>query len=295
MRITEKQRAFLDGLVCQRLTAERKNRDQVPNFINQRSRVLTEFFLDEAWDRDEGRNGAIYIIKNPQNQILLYFGLRCGELQTPLDEQNLRDNIARINDALYRLRFRTGLDDRDEVNAFIESLRNGRPDFDLTLDLSDRLDMKNNKLRDLERDKHKEENAHVVRVLSSFPAVELTHFVSNDCAEAFWSRSGIRRSMGTTLFWQFVVPKVLEIRELAGCEYLYLFAADETPDKKLLEHYRGTMDFSQPEDVGTNKPRYDFTCEFMCQKTGELKEKREAFFENFNGSGKCPHPAKKRP
>lgn len=282
MKITEKQQAFLDGLTCQRLTAEQGNKDQVPNFTNQMSRVLQDYFLDDAWKVDEGRNGAIYIIKNQKNEILFYFGLRCGELQTPLDEEELRLSTALVTQALERMRFHIGTGENDEVEALIESIRNGRPDFDVKLDLGDRLDMKNRKLKDLDRDKCKEPNAHVVRVLHSYPAVELTHFVSNDCAEAFWSRSGIKQSMGTTFFWQFVVPKVLEIRELVGCEYLYLFAADKSTGQSLLKHYREQMNFGQPEDVGTNKPRFDFTCQFMCQKILDMQEKQKRFFENFN-------------
>jgi hypothetical protein len=42
------------------------------------------------------------------------------------------------------------------------------------------------------------------------------------------------------------------------------------------------MNFGQPEDVGTNKPRFDFTCQFMCQKILDMQEKQKRFFENFN-------------
>lgn len=34
--------------------------------------------------------------------------------------------------------------------------------------------------------------------------------------------------------------------------------------------------------MGTNKPFYDFCCEFMCQRVKQLAKKREEFFENFN-------------
>ena len=67
-----------------------------------------------------------------------------------------------------------------------------------------------------------------------------------------------------------------------GCEYLYLFAADKSTGQSLLKHYREQMNFGQPEDVGTNKPRFDFTCQFMCQKILDMQEKQKSFFENFN-------------
>ena len=286
MKITEKQQAFLDGLICQRLTADRKNKDQVPNFSNQMSWVLTEYFLEAAWKADEAGNPAIYVIKNQKNEILFYFGLRCGELQTPLDEEELKAGIELVQEALYQLRFHTGPGVKEQVDLFIESIRNGRMDFDVALELNDRLDLKNNKLQDLLRDKHKEKNTHVVRVLKSYPAVEMTHFVANDEAAAFWSRSGIKRKMGETFFWQFIVPKVQEIRTLVGCDYLYLFSADRDGNRSLVNYYHDKLHFEQPEDVGTNKPRYDFTCEFMCQKMTDLEANREKFFETFNSTRK---------
>lgn len=43
-----------------------------------------------------------------------------------------------------------------------------------------------------------------------------------------------------------------------------------------------SLKFQRRKDVGTNKPFYDFCCEFMCQEINEMKKKRKEFFENFN-------------
>lgn len=49
----------------------------------------------------------------------------------------------------------------------------------------------------------------------------------------------------------------------------------------------GTVYFAHPrcrraQNVGTNKPFYDFCCEFMSQEVNNLKVGREFFLDNFN-------------
>ena len=34
--------------------------------------------------------------------------------------------------------------------------------------------------------------------------------------------------LGFGIFWEVIVPRILEITEHIGCQYLYLFAADHT-------------------------------------------------------------------
>ena len=47
-------------------------------------------------------------------------------------------------------------------------------------------------------------------------------------------------------------------------------------------YYNVELKFEQPADIGANKPRYDFCCQFMCQKVNDLKINMESYFINFN-------------
>ena len=87
--------------------------------------------------------------------------------------------------------------------------------------------------------------------------------------------------MGETLFWQFVIPKVEEVRSLVGVEYLYLFAADNTPDEHLINYYQSRLCMNCDGELSTNKPRFDYQCRFLYQRIDELLRMRDDFFQNF--------------
>jgi hypothetical protein len=89
--------------------------------------------------------------------------------------------------------------------------------------------------------------------------------------------------LGAVVFWQFVVPIVLKVREYVGCEYLFLFAADDSTDLTLVRHYKNMMGFVDEGERATAKPLYDLSCKFMYQEADKLQQRREEFFENFNG------------
>ena len=88
--------------------------------------------------------------------------------------------------------------------------------------------------------------------------------------------------MGEVIFWDKIVPKFFEVQEIVGCEYVFLFAADLSEDRTLINYYNVCLKFEIDEEVGTNKPYYDFACAFMCQKLNFLKKNQRLYFENFN-------------
>ena len=49
--------------------------------------------------------------------------------------------------------------------------------------------------------------------------------------------------LGFGIFWEVIVPRILEITEHIGCQYLYLFAADhmEQADSKTSRKQRGCL------------------------------------------------------
>ena len=91
------------------------------------------------------------------------------------------------------------------------------------------------------------------------------------------------------MFWQFVEPKIREIRKLVGCEYIYLFAAENGKTGSLTDYYE-ELGFAIQRDIRVTKPKYDFTCEFMCQEVTSLRNRRNDFFRNYNK----PRPEKKK-
>ncbi|MDE6844932.1 MAG: hypothetical protein K2J99_04090, partial [Lachnospiraceae bacterium] len=141
---------------------------------------------------------------------------------------------------------------------------------------------KNNYLKALSEDRVVEDNKKIFRVLNTHPAIELVHFCTNDNVKRQWHTYGLGHTMGEVLYWKFIAPKFFQIQEVVGCEYAFLFAADLSEDGTLVNYYDVTLKFQKSLEVGTNKPFYDFCCDFMCQKVNNMKEHYYYFFNHFN-------------
>jgi hypothetical protein len=108
------------------------------------------------------------------------------------------------------------------------------------------------------------------------------HFCANEAYRDFWYQTGIHQKLGTVVFWQFIVPKILDLMEIVGCEYLFLFAADLSEDADLVNYYVDNLEFIDASEHSAATPMYDFACRFLCQETSTLQERRTSFFEHFN-------------
>lgn len=117
---------------------------------------------------------------------------------------------------------------------------------------------------------------------TTFAGVEIVHFCANEAYRDFWYQTGIHQKLGTVVFWQFIVPKILDLMEIVGCEYLFLFAADLSEDADLVNYYVDNLEFIDASEHSAATPMYDFACRFLCQETSTLQERRTSFFEHFN-------------
>ena len=117
--------------------------------------------------------------------------------------------------------------------------------------------------RDANRGIHKSNDVAV-----TYPAIEIENLCRNHSVES----SG-KIPFGFLVFWIYIIPKVLEVAKIAGCEYVYIFAADSTdePDKgqALVRYYRANFGFHDTEDLHFIRPRYDFQCYQMVQSVKE--------------------------
>ena len=157
--------------------------------------------------------------------------------------------------------------------------------------------------QDSYREELKLEGDNIIRTRKSYPGVELMHFCAYDPIGnpfnlegeelkkfreehnpvlAKWHEMGMdNQSLGTAVFWNFVVPKIREIRDLVGCQYLYLFAADREREGSLTGYYK-KLGFEFRDDLYVTKSAYDFQCFFMCQEVKHLRNRRNAFFRDYN-------------
>lgn len=279
MRITDKQKETLSSLVVERLRDNPVEYASLANTFSNRKNPILEHIITSriAFDRDRENTTSYYAVKAPTGELLLYFSLKCGELFEDLDFMKM-DLAAKTKQAMAIL---TSTDnpqkeDVEKAEAFIndnvEEIKSLLPDIEKYIA----------KKEQYAADIQQELNKQMRRVLKTYPAVEIVEFCANDNAREAWHSLGLHRKMGECIFWHHIVPKLLAIQNIAGCQYVYLFAADSTPDSILVNYYKVALKFEQLAGLGANKPRYDFQCTFLCQKMSELAEKQDFFYEHFN-------------
>lgn len=241
MRITPEQNKILESFKCERLSSEVVNERLIQSFTSKRGSSLVSYFKKFGLSEDREGKTTYYVIKTKEDDILMFFSMKCGALFDPLlDENEVKQDFQRLL-------------------TLLQAIENTNSDSS-----------------------ESEENDKMFRVQSTHPGIELVHFCANDTIRKKWKAYNLGHSMGETLYWKFIAPKFFEVQNIVGCEYAFLFAADLSEDGSLVNYYDVALKFQKRQDVGTNKPFYDFCCEFMCQGVNEMKKRREAFFENFN-------------
>lgn len=279
MKITEEQKTVLDSLVVERLRNHRsENASLVNSFANAKNPNLEKIIRTKvSFDRDEEGTVAYYVVKTKEGELLLYFSLKCGELFENLDRYKL-DLAYRVRDAVNVLQHRELFSDdenkraEDFINNNITEIKQILPNIDKYLE----------KKEGLSADLNKELNTEMQRVLKTYPAIELQEFCANDNGRKAWKNLGIKRKLGECVFWHKIVDMLYTVQDIAGCQYVYLFAADVSSDGELVNYYKERLNFEQSATLGANKPKYDFQCFFLCQSIKDLKYRRKLFYEDFN-------------
>lgn len=286
MKITEEQEKILDELVCERLRDNPGSGALIQNLKNEKGTLIVDYLKQYGLKEDLEGSTAFYIVRNKNNDVLMFFSLKCGELFEPLfDEAEIKAGYEEhllIIQALRNVEIDEGAKERA-----IEKIREVSDAKGISMQTALNLILRETKtkkrmLKVLKREKEAEENDKVARVSKTYPGIELVHFCTNDNAKDIWKMYGLRHSMGEVIFWKKIVPKFFEVQSIVGCEYAFLFAADLSEDRTLINYYDVSLKFEIDVEVGTNKPFYDFTCAFMCQKLSTMKQNRENYFNNFN-------------
>lgn len=278
MKITKEQIELLETLHCERLANdEDSNFRLIDNFSNARNERLVQNLQNEAYEEDQDNRLAYYLVKNKDNDIVFYFSLKCGLLYDEFFEGERLKAITAFYKEMLELSKDESLseEDRMAVEGILEKARTKKGL------------KKEEVIRVLDLTKNPERLSEVFaknlkNVGCTFPGVEIVHFCANDDFRDTWDSYGLPQPMGAVVFWYFIVPKVLELMQIVGCEYLFLFAADLTSDGLLVNYYSERLGFEQKDEHCAAIPMYDFTCQFMSQKTNGLKDKQREFFEHFN-------------
>lgn len=277
MKITESQLELLRSLKCERLSSNTANFSLINDFYNTRNNSLVDTLQGDAYDDDENNRIAYYIVKTVDDKILFFFSLKCGLLYDEFIEGDRLKEIKSFYDTILRMSLDEAqpVENKKAIASILESVRSKKgikkEDVARVLHLS------------VDSDEFsKIFGKNLKNVGRTFPGVEMVHFCANDAHREEWDEYDLPQNMGTTIFWYFIVPKILEMLKIVGCEYVFLFAADLTPYEELIRYYSDQLKFEKVDEHCVAIPMYDFTCQFMSQKTCELEGKRKQFFEELN-------------
>ena len=108
------------------------------------------------------------------------------------------------------------------------------------------------------------QSENTINVPNCISAIELRHVCKN---EDFIVPEEVDIPLGFGIFWEIIVPIIIDITKKVGCKYVYLFAADKTEGqneiemKKLISYYKNNFKFSEcDEGIKFVKPEYDNHC-----------------------------------
>lgn len=284
-KITDEQKRIIEKFSCERLSSNPENKNLIKGFVSEKGSLLVDYLHNLAWDEDVEGKTAYYLVKSPENEIALFFSLKCGALFDLLDEESVVERAKRLQKLL---RVVQGINKNGkEKELAIQILENFRSGQNITIEQIKR-NIKINAqqtqelLHSLDYDKEHEHNEQIIRVGHTYPGIDLVHFCANDLMRKKWKSYGIQHPMGEVMFWNYIAPIIYETQKTIGCQYAYLFAADASRDGVLINYYNVALKFEESANLGTNKPSYDLCCVFMCQEVNELKKNRQEYFDNFN-------------
>lgn len=277
MRITEEQRDILDSLVCERLSRNSNNMREIDSFFNSKNEKLVERLLNEAYSEDENDKIAYYLVKDKDGHILFYFSLKCGQLYDRHLDFDLYKLLVELYDGLLKMKKESDTTPEDAVviNKVLEEIRSRKGIIKADLK---RISKKNKSIEDFE----KLFDDDLEKVGETFSGVEIVQFCSNEDCSKYWEQYGMNQKLGVVVFWHLIVPKVLSLMEIVGCQYVFLFAADDSEDEDLVNYYKTWLKFESSQERSAATPVYDLTCKFLYQDTCSLKEKQDYFYKHFN-------------
>jgi len=279
-------RDWMNALTCERFGNLRSGDDCLAGFEQSFDTNVLRYARDNSADEDSQGRCAYYLVRDQQGEGVFFFSLKTGALfnTTLADTNPLRNAKRLINFSKSVQRLLDTFVDSDELKDEIQALlkQQGVTYKDLLTELFKKHKAKTDYFHVSEDGLDRK--SHAFRVLDTIPSVEMVHFCKNARYEDRFSALGATRSIGEIVFWKFVVERILSVAHLIGCEYLYLFAADESRDADLRNYYEASLKFKEDSEHGVGLPIYDWTCFLMSQPVANIKILQDAFFSMIESS-----------
>lgn len=278
---TEERRKYFGHFKYEVLTSKPENRDLISRFVSKKANNSLESYIkdeDKAWAEDFSGETRVYLIKDESENVALFFSVKCGLLVGENSDEKLSEEYQDFVDAVIAVK-------REEDDEAIQQMYEAG--LSMYGEYTDRLfEIADKRLDSKTEATEIGQSENTINVPNCISAIELRHLCKN---EKFRIPDDLGVPLGFGLFWEVIVPIIIDITKQVGCKYIYLFAADKTEEKektelrKLISYYKNELKFSEcGEGIKLVKPEYDNHCYGLIQKVTELEANREAVWHEFS-------------
>lgn len=218
---TEEKRNYFREFRCEILTSDPGNKELIKEFISKKAKNQLEHYIkdeDKAWAEDIDGETRVYLVKDKSDRIALFFSVKCGLLIGENPKYKLTEDEREFVDILMEAKKEGDEKARESYYDAGWSLYGER--VDVLFEIADKRAESKKEARVMGQP----ENWKVEKCVS---AIELRHLCKNEKYEV---PEEVGIPLGFGLFWEKIVPFLLEITKQVGCKYIYLFAADKTEE-----------------------------------------------------------------
>ena len=326
MNSISKQKKYLsENLVAEHLRKYESNQEDIKEFLQaQNGDAIAQYLNTRAWNDDSNNDTKVFLIRDKKTRkIAFFYALNCGILYKDLNTIKMsfveKECVEKLIKAL-RQNNTKGLNE-EEKNATYELLSQAYGLFDEKIEDSDRASLLISYAQEQAEIKEEREEAvsqtgdseFVKNVQETYPAIDIKFFCKN---ANYQPHIELDFKFGVYVFWEIIVPHILNISELVGCKYVYLFAADrsESPKvdgqvdnpilyskgydidsedeivneeeateenvKKLVLYYINNLKFRPVSDYTILKPHFERDCYTLIQDVADLQHKRELIWSS---------------
>ena len=321
LSIEEQKKFLFENLEIENLRKVDSNQDDIKTFVQAtKGDHISDYLINKAWSDDIDRNTKVFLVRDKiTREIVFYFAINCGILFSELNIWNMSPQekipFDSYVDALQKLKC-SNLSDNEREKANNQISESMGDLWEVVKDadrVSILLSLAEEKVQILEEKREAfsktEEEEHVQPVQETFPAIDIKFLGRN---KEYRPAIQLDFRMGVYVFWEMIVPHLLEVAEKVGCKYIYLFAADNsekqmpkqkeppmwTPDydpyddsdedeeisdgeiHRLVNYYINELKFRYVSNYKILKPHYERTCFTLVQEVSSLQKNRELVWQS---------------
>ena len=320
LSIEEQKKFLFERLKIEPLRKTEDNKEDIKAFVQAtKGGKISDYLINNAWDDDCDRNTKVFLVRDQKTkEIAFFFAINCGILFSDLNIWNLSQDekipFEKYVEAMQKLKVSNiSKEDEEKANEQLnESMGNlwevvQEPDrVSYLLSLADeKVQMLEEKSEALSETGEAE---HIQQVQETFPAIDIKFLGRN---KEYKPDIELDFRLGVYIFWEIIVPHLLEIAEKVGCKYIYLFAADNTeqtekvdnappmwtPDydpyaaedehednpeklRTLVNYYINELKFRYVSKYKILKPHYERRCFTLVQEVESLQSNRESVWQS---------------